>query len=320
MWRVFIIHMLNLQSLRIVLTPMNKAPLLTIYATLISSGIESGMITRFVSSTSSIAPLVKIKSSALRLCARAMPSTPIVCLQHGCDEMPPDIKQICSVFNIKYRPWSPWFNFSHSHCSVSVKMRRSCYLMSLYLALGAIWVWELCNGTYRTIRWNVYTKYRKNQKTERKIVSTVTSTCTANIALPTNVPRGNKFYIYFSINSHKMLFSVSGFSIFSLFCTVFRLFMHIFQHHVMTQQLDLIALNVRENGLLWRHHKQTSCFFHFCCRIYTTTNTLSSYLSLHILETFFSVVELMINFNVPTWERWEDCVVNFHTFQYEMYC
>ena len=126
-------------------------------------------------------------------------------------------------------------------------------------------------------------------------------------------------YLFFYKFAQNAIFSFRFQHIF-IFCTVFRLFMHIFQHHVMTQQLDLIALNVRENGLLWRHHKQTSCFFHFCCRIYTTTNTLSSYLSLHILETFFSVVELMINFNVPTWERWEDCVVNFHTFQYEMYC
>jgi len=61
--------------------------LLHIYRALIRSVLECGMEAYFFSSASSLEKLNKIQYAALRLCTRAMKSTPSICLLHSCDEL-----------------------------------------------------------------------------------------------------------------------------------------------------------------------------------------------------------------------------------------
>ena len=79
-----------------------KAPLLTIYINLLRSVIEYRMEAYFFSSKSSLTLLFKVQLNALRLCTEAMPSTPIVCLQHTSHEMPLHIKHrlLCLQYKI----------------------------------------------------------------------------------------------------------------------------------------------------------------------------------------------------------------------------
>jgi len=46
----------------------------------------------FFYSETSLAPLFKVQFEALRLCTGAMRSTPTICLQHSCGEMPVEIR------------------------------------------------------------------------------------------------------------------------------------------------------------------------------------------------------------------------------------
>ena len=52
------------------------------------------------SAKSLVQPLIKIQNEALRLCMGAMRSTPTLCLQHACKEMPLDLKHqlLCSKY------------------------------------------------------------------------------------------------------------------------------------------------------------------------------------------------------------------------------
>jgi len=79
-----------------------KRPLFTIYRSLVRSVIEHGMEAYFFSSSNMLKPLVKIQNDALRLCIGAMPSTPVVCLQHACNEMPLFLrhKQLCLKYKV----------------------------------------------------------------------------------------------------------------------------------------------------------------------------------------------------------------------------
>jgi len=122
-----------------------KDPLLTIYRSLIRSVIEYGMEAYFFSSQSSIIPLFKVQSNALRLCTGAMPSTPIVCLQHACHEMPLHIKH--RLFCLQYKVhlltfrkhpglslvtdcWQEIFRDSRNFCSFNMFTKHSGDLLS----------------------------------------------------------------------------------------------------------------------------------------------------------------------------------------------
>jgi len=78
-----------------------KRPLLTIYKSLVRSVIDYGMEAYFYSSSNMLKPLIKIQSDALRLCIGAMPSTPVVCLQHACNGMPLFIRH--KLLCLKYK-------------------------------------------------------------------------------------------------------------------------------------------------------------------------------------------------------------------------
>jgi len=78
-----------------------KAPLLTISRILMRSVVEYGMEAYF-SSRSSLTPLFRVQSNALHLCAGAISSTPNLCLQHACHEMPLHIKHrlLCLQYKV----------------------------------------------------------------------------------------------------------------------------------------------------------------------------------------------------------------------------
>ena len=78
----------------------SKSPLLTIYRCLVRSLLEYGMEAYFFSARSHVVPLVKLQTEALGLCTGAMRSTPKLCLQHACNEMPLELKHhlLCSKY------------------------------------------------------------------------------------------------------------------------------------------------------------------------------------------------------------------------------
>ena len=79
---------------------VSKEPLLSIFRALIRPIIEYGMEVYFNSSDSSLKQVEKIQNECLRICAGALRSTPINCLQHYCNEMPLKIKfqQLCLYY------------------------------------------------------------------------------------------------------------------------------------------------------------------------------------------------------------------------------
>jgi len=77
-----------------------KKPLLHIFRALVRSVLEYGMKAYFFSSASSLEKN-KIQYAALRLCTRAMKSTPPLCLLHSCDELPDHIKHKLLCLNYK---------------------------------------------------------------------------------------------------------------------------------------------------------------------------------------------------------------------------
>ena len=70
----------------------SKRPLLSLYRTFLQSVIEYGMEAYFFSALSSVDPILKIQNEALRICTVAMKSTPLICLQHACQEMPVNLR------------------------------------------------------------------------------------------------------------------------------------------------------------------------------------------------------------------------------------
>ena len=85
-----------------------KAPLLTISRTLIRSAIfdqplEYGMEAYYFLPDHHLTPLFKVQLNALRLFTGAIPSTPIICLQHACHEMPLHIKHrlLCLQYKVQ---------------------------------------------------------------------------------------------------------------------------------------------------------------------------------------------------------------------------
>jgi len=70
----------------------SKSPLLAIYRCLVPSILEYGMEAYFFSAKSHVDPLVKIQNEALLRCTGAMQSTPTLCLEHACNEMPLELK------------------------------------------------------------------------------------------------------------------------------------------------------------------------------------------------------------------------------------
>ena len=79
---------------------VSKDPLLCMYRALIRPIIEYGMEIYFNSSDSTLKQIEKIQTECLRICAGAMRSTPINCLQVHCNEMPLKLKfeQLCLNF------------------------------------------------------------------------------------------------------------------------------------------------------------------------------------------------------------------------------
>ena len=79
---------------------VSKDPLLCIYRALIRPIIEYGMEIYFNSSDSTLKQIEKIQTECLRICAGAMRSTPINCLQVHCNEMSLKLKfeQLCLNF------------------------------------------------------------------------------------------------------------------------------------------------------------------------------------------------------------------------------
>ena len=57
----------------------------------------------FSSARSHVVPLVKLQNEALRLCTGTMRSTPTLCLQHACNEMPLELKHhlLCSKYRAR---------------------------------------------------------------------------------------------------------------------------------------------------------------------------------------------------------------------------
>ena len=78
-----------------------QIPLLTIYWCLVRSLLEYGMEAYFFSAISHVVSLVKLQNEALRLCTDTMRSTPTMCLQHACNEMPLELKH--RLLCCKYR-------------------------------------------------------------------------------------------------------------------------------------------------------------------------------------------------------------------------
>jgi len=66
----------------------SKRSLLSLYRTFIRPVIECGMEAYFFSALSSVDPILKIQNEALRICTGAMKRTPLICLQHACQEIP----------------------------------------------------------------------------------------------------------------------------------------------------------------------------------------------------------------------------------------
>ena len=71
---------------------MSKDTLLSLYRALIRPIIEYGMEIYFNCSDSTLKQIKTIQHECLRICAGALRSTPIDCLQHHCNEMPLKIR------------------------------------------------------------------------------------------------------------------------------------------------------------------------------------------------------------------------------------
>ena len=69
-----------------------KPCMLSLYKTLIRSILDYGMEAYCSSTVTAKEVVQKIQNECLRLCTGAMKSTPLVCLQHTCNEMPIDIQ------------------------------------------------------------------------------------------------------------------------------------------------------------------------------------------------------------------------------------
>jgi len=66
----------------------SKPPLLSLYRTFLRPVLEYGVEAYFFSALSSVDPILKTQNEALRICTGAMKSTPLICIQHACQEMP----------------------------------------------------------------------------------------------------------------------------------------------------------------------------------------------------------------------------------------
>ena len=91
----------------------SKLPMVFLYRALIRSVTDYTMEVYFNPNTRKQIEL--IQNQALQLCTRAMKSTPIICLQHTCNELPPHLRhvQIC----LNYRAHLLTFN-SHPNSIV----------------------------------------------------------------------------------------------------------------------------------------------------------------------------------------------------------
>ena len=79
---------------------MSKDTLLSLYRALVRPIIEYGMEIYFNCSDSTLKQIETIQHECLRICAGALRSTPIDCLQHYCNEMPLKIRfnQLCLYY------------------------------------------------------------------------------------------------------------------------------------------------------------------------------------------------------------------------------
>ena len=96
--RINILHMLKGSSWR-----MSKDTLLSLYRGLIRPIIEYGKEIYFNCSDSTVKQIETIQHECLRICAGALRSTPIDCLQHYCNEMPLKIwfYQLCLYYRAR---------------------------------------------------------------------------------------------------------------------------------------------------------------------------------------------------------------------------
>jgi len=139
-----------------------KRPL-NIYRSIIRPVIEYGMEAYFFSSKTSLAPLFKVQFEALRLCTGAMRSTPTICLQHSCGEMPLEIRH--ELLCMKYKAhlltflehptktlisdsWQERFPDSSTFCSFNLFTKR--FTPNSFFKLNLIYtphipVWQVLN-------------------------------------------------------------------------------------------------------------------------------------------------------------------------------
>ena len=123
---------------------VSKDPLLCICRALICPIIEYGMEIYFNSSDSTLKQIEKSQTECLRICAGAMRSTPINCLQVHCNEMPLKLKfeKLCLNFRAYLRAfanhpsssvvqdsWQERFPDNAGFCSFN--MRTKVFLINL---------------------------------------------------------------------------------------------------------------------------------------------------------------------------------------------
>ena len=112
-----------------------KAPMLTLYRSLIRSVTDYGMQIFYNSNNKNNHKIEKIQNEAFRLCTGALKSTPICSLQHACNELPPRVRYL--QLSLLYRAhlqsfyahptlsviqdsWFDWFPDFPNYCSFNL--------------------------------------------------------------------------------------------------------------------------------------------------------------------------------------------------------
>ena len=179
---------------------VSKDPLFCIYRALIRPIIECGMEIYFNSSDSTLKQIEKIQTECLRICAGAMRSTPINCLQVHCNEMPLKLifEQLCLNFRAYLRTfanhpssfviqdsWQERFPDNPGFCSFN--MRTKCFFDKLNMNLNAIVlpnisIWQINKPV---IDLNIFFLCKKNDNTNliRSCFSYVINTDYADFTL-----------------------------------------------------------------------------------------------------------------------------------------
>ena len=112
-----------------------KAPMLTLYRSLIRSVTDYGMQIFYNSNNENNHKIEKIQNEALRLCIGTLKSTPICSLQHACNELPPRVRylQLSLLYKAHLQSfyahptlsviqdsWFDWFPDFPNYCSFNL--------------------------------------------------------------------------------------------------------------------------------------------------------------------------------------------------------